>query len=135
MTTSQLELQPAPTKPASVNIWLQHAAGRISFEDLRGYALDRIDPNLSPNEREAAEKAINDAVYGLMMVIDGVSGSLRNETAAVKLFVSARLLNQSEQVSVEIDLNQGDGMCMGYHDWMNGDFGEYALAVTKPRKT
>ncbi len=53
----------------------------ILFEDVRAYALEQIDPKLPPDVRAAAEKSIDDAVYGLMMVIDGVNGFLRNANA------------------------------------------------------
>lgn len=101
---------------------------------MRGYALERIDPNLSSEAQAAAQKAINDAVYGLMMVIDGVSGTLRNEQQAVELSVVVSLLNRnSEEVVAEIDLREGDGMCMGYHGWLDGDYGEDPVAVVVER--
>ncbi|OYQ39413.1 hypothetical protein CHU94_18790 [Rhodoferax sp. TH121] len=134
MASNQLQLQSPPSKKRSFEHWLQHAAGRIIFEDMRGYALERIDPNLSSEAQAAAQKAINDAVYGLMMVIDGVSGTLRNEQQAVELSVVVSLLNRnSEEVVAEIDLREGDGMCMGYHGWLDGDYGEDPVAVVVER--
>lgn len=134
MASNQLELQSPPGKKRSFEHWLQHAAGRIIFEDMRGYALERIDPNLSSEAQAAAQKAINDAVYGLMMVIDGVSGTLRNEQQAVELSVVVSLLNRnSGEVAAEIDLRDGDGMCMGYHGWLEGDCGEEPVAVVVER--
>lgn len=134
MASNQLELQSPPGKKSSFEHWLQHAAGRIIFEDMRGYALERIDPNLSSEAQAAAQKAINDAVYGLMMVIDGVSGTLRNEQQAVELSVVVSLLNRnSGEVAAEIDLRDGDGMCMGYHGWLEGDYGEEPVAVVVER--
>jgi hypothetical protein len=135
MPSYQLELQSPPRDERSFELWLQHAAGRIIFEDVRGYALERIDPTLSPEARAAAEKAINDTVYGLMMVIDGVSGTLSNEEQTVELSVAVRLVNQeSGEAAAQIDLREGDGMCMGYHGWVEGDYGEDPVAVQKPRE-
>jgi hypothetical protein len=126
----QLELQSPPSDERSFELWLQHAAGRIIFEDMRGYARERIDPKLSSEAQAAAEKAINDAVYGLMMVIDGVSGTLRNDQQSVELSVVVSLLNRnSGEVAAQIDLREGDGMCMGYHGWLEGDYGEDAVAL------
>lgn len=68
-----------------------------------------------------------------MMVIDGVTGSLRNDTQAVELSVTARLLEtDSGDVVAEVDLREGDGMCMGYHGWLDGDYGEDLVAIPKP---
>ena len=132
MSSSKLELQPCSEEPRPLELWLQHAAGRIVFEDVRSYALERIGPKVSVEARAAAEKAIDDAVYGLMMVIDGVSGRIANDTYAVELSVAVKLLNrETDDVIAEMDLTQGDGMCMGYHRWVDGDFGEDAVATSR----
>jgi len=55
----------------------------LSFEDVRRYAIERIDPQLSADARAAAEKGIDDAVYGLMMIIDGVTGGISNANRSV----------------------------------------------------
>ena len=134
MASWQLELQPPPRDDRSFELWLQHAAGRILFEDVRGYALERVDPELSPDTRAAAEKAINDAVYGLMMVIDGVSGTLGNDQQAVELSVIVKLHDQESGETTELDLKEGDGMCMGYHGWLEGDYGKDPVANPKPQQ-
>lgn len=132
MASWQLELQQPPKEARAFDLWLQHAAGRILLEDVRGYALEKIDSGLSDDARAAAEKGINDALYGLMMVIDGVSGELANESQHVELSVQVRLVddNLSNIVAAQ-DLREGDGMCMGYHGWLEGDFGENPVAVEK----
>ncbi|AVP95695.1 hypothetical protein C7S18_00125 [Ahniella affigens] len=130
MASYQLELQSPPSDERSFELWLQHAAGRIIFEDVRDYAKGKMDPNLSSEAKAAAEKAINDAVYGLMMVIDGVAGSLRNGQQAVEISAVVSLLNRSSgEVAAQLDLREGDGMCMGYHGWIEGDFGEDPIVV------
>lgn len=135
MASWQLELQPPPHGERSIELWLQHAAGRIIFEDVRGYALDQVDPSLSSEARAAAEKAINDTVYGLMMVIDGVTGALSNSDQAVELSVAVQLRDRkSDSVIAEIDLKEGDGMCIGYHGWLEGDYGEDQIATPKPQQ-
>jgi hypothetical protein len=32
----------------------------------------------------------------------------------------------------EVDLRNGDGMCMGYHGWLEDDFGKDPVAVARP---
>jgi len=133
MASWQLELHEPPQGDRELELWLQHATGRILFEDVRGYAIDRIEQALSAEAHAAAKKGIDDALYGLMMVLDGVTGALANETQRVELAVQARLVNRSpEKIVVELDLKDGDGMCMGYHGWLEGNYGEDPVVVRKP---
>ncbi|PQO45394.1 hypothetical protein [Blastopirellula marina] len=119
-------LTEAPNAPRQLELWLQHAAGCIIWEDVRNYAREQIDPSLSEEARSAALEAIDHAVYGLMMLIDGINVPLRNDRQEITLSVTAKLTDrESEQTISELDLFDGDGMCMGYHFWMEGDFGEY----------
>ncbi len=130
MASCELELQAPPTEPRAFELWLQHAAGRILFEDVRAYARGNIDPALSAEARTAAEKGIDDALYGLLMVIDGASGTLANEAQHVELGVQVRLVNHApEEIVAEMDLRDGDGMCMGYHGWLKGDYGRSPVAL------
>lgn len=133
MASWQFELQAPPMGDRAIELWLQHAAGRILFEDVRGYAIDQIKPTLSAEARAAAQKGIDDALYGLMMVLDGVTGALANEAQRVELVVQAKLVNHSpEKLVAQLDLRDGDGMCMGYHDWLEGYYGEDPVAALKP---
>jgi hypothetical protein len=132
MASWKLELNHPPQEKRAFELWLQHAAGRILFEDVRGYAIERIDPNLTAEARAAVQKGIDDALYGLMMVIDGVSGGLGNDEQTVELSVSVKLLtNKSEETAAEMTLRDGDGMCIGYHGWLEGDYGEHQVATPR----
>jgi hypothetical protein len=132
MASYEFELTPAPTDERGYELWLQHCIGFILFEDVRGYARERIAPDLPPEARAAAEKGIDDALYGLMMVLDGVSGTLANRAEQVKLKVLATHLRGDEPLG-EIDLFEGDGRCMGYHGWLEGDFGDDPIATPRSR--
>ena len=135
MATWQHELVDAPTEPRARELWLQHAAGFIIFEDVRRYATERIDPALPRDVRAAVQKEIDDAAGGLMQVIDGVTGGLSNASHTVYIDFIARLASRGVSgncdVLSEINLRQGDGMCMGYHGWLEGDFGKSPVAVPK----
>jgi hypothetical protein len=132
MASWELELHAPPEGKRQLELWLQHAVGRILIEDVRGYATERIDQALSVEARSAARKGIDDALYGLMMVLDGVSGALVNESQRVEIAVQARLVNRDPQeVVAELDLMAGDGMCMGYHGWLEGDYGKNPVVVEK----
>jgi hypothetical protein len=132
MATCDFTLAPAPTTERLLELWLQHAAGLIIFEDVRGYALERLGPNLDEKAREVATKAIDDAIYGLMMVLDGVTGSLRNSEYWLGLKTEVYLkVKQTGEHIASVDLLRGDGMCMGYHRWLAADFGEEPKAIPK----
>jgi hypothetical protein len=138
MATWQYQLIEPPAEDRARELWLQHAAGFIVFEDVRRYAMDRIDPALKGEARAAVQKGIDDAVYGLMMIIDGVTGGISNATHNVYIDFIARLESKGEPAigaKSEIHLRRGDGMCMGYHGWLEGDFGKHPLAAPRVQKT
>jgi hypothetical protein len=130
MSAFEFSLEDVPPDPRELELWLQHASGFIFLEDVRNYALGRLDPASGRETRAVVVKAVNDALYGLMMVIDGVSGVLRREETKVELSVTARLVHGAE-VTAELNLRDGDGMCMGYHGWLEGDFGTDPIAIPR----
>ncbi len=125
------ELSPLPRDSRARKLWLQHAAGFILFEDVRRYAASRVDAALDEDAKRAVLASIDEAVYGLMMVADGVSGRLANPTHSVELKLSV-VVREGEKVVEELNLADGDGMCMGFHGWVDDDFG--AVPVVRPRK-
>ena len=132
MPTWQFELASPPDEARARALWLQHAAGFLLFEDARQYARDRLDPNLSDAERAVAEKAIDDTLYGLMMILDGVSGALQNATHHVELRTQVCLVRGADHALEEfVDLAMGDGMCQGFHGWREGDFGRHPVAARR----
>lgn len=132
MGSSDFVLGPLPPAGRRRELWLQHAAGFIFFEDVRGYAIRRLDPGLDEKAKAAALKAIDDAVYGLMMVLDSVSGGLGNSEYSVHLETRVCLAEKKEGIGERIEsvsLFEGDGMCMGYHGWLESDFGKDPIVV------
>lgn len=117
------KLTTPPTDERARELWLQHAAGFIVFEDIRKYALEQIPANIDDTTKKLVEKGIDDAVYGLMMIMDGVTGSLSNEEYVVTLENNIKLERNGETIQV-INTLEGDGMCMGFHGWKDNDFGE-----------
>lgn len=136
MATYQYTLVVPPKEARARELWLQHAAGFILFENIRRYAMERVDPALPADLRAAVQKGIDDTVYGLMMVIEGVSGGLSNDSHTVYIDFIARYAERNDtedgRVLSEVDLRQGDGMCMGFHGWLEGDFGTSPVAVYNP---
>ncbi len=96
MATWQYELVEPPSEPRARELWLQHAAGLILFENVRSYAMDKMDPALPNETREAVRKGIDDAVYGLMMVIDGVTGGISNANYNVFIDFVVRIATRTD---------------------------------------
>jgi hypothetical protein len=135
MATYQHTLTSPPKDPRARELWLQHAAGFILFQDSRAYAIDQIDPRLDAKARAAVVKGIDDALYGLMMIVDGVSGQLSNDSDEVSITMLVRrarkALSGAPAVLEELDLQKGDGMCLGIHGWRDGDFGKNPPALLR----
>ena len=111
-----------PEKDRDSELWMQHAAGFLVFENIRKYALDKINPETDEHSKAQIVKGINDAIYGLMMQMDGVFDPLENEEYRLELQSNIVLFKNDEAIEV-INTLDGDGMCMAYHDWLEGDFG------------
>jgi hypothetical protein len=111
-----------PKDERNRELWLQHAAGFILFQDMRKYAIDKLPSTLDDKTREIAINAIDDTVYGLMMIMDGVTGSVSNNEYTVTIESIIRLDRSGERIQ-ELNTLEGDGMCMGFHGWVDGDFG------------
>jgi hypothetical protein len=58
-----------------------------------------------------------------MMIMDGVTGCLKNDDYSVTIENVITLERNGEKIQ-EINTFNGDGMCMGYHGWKENDFGE-----------
>jgi hypothetical protein len=105
-------------------LWFQNAAGYILNRDAGLYAVRQLDPDLSPDARAAALKAINDTLYGMCMIADGVTGGISTPEGHTSL--SIQVDHQPEEASstmpFRLDLFDGDGACMGYHAWIEGNF-------------
>ena len=115
-----------PIDERARELWLQHAAGLIIFEDIRKYAIEQISSDTDDKTKEKIIKGIDDAVYGLMMIMDGVTGSLKNDEYSVTIENVITLERNGEKIQ-EINTFNGDGMCMGYHGWRENDFGENGI--------
>jgi len=120
-----------PAGDRSRELWLQHAAGFIIFEDMRNYAVKQIPADTDAKTRRQILNGIDDAIYGLMMIMDGVVGVLENDEYKVS-FESNILLERNGEVIQKINTFHGDGMCMGFHDWRDGDFGEDSIYTIVP---
>jgi hypothetical protein len=87
---------------------------------------------LEDSVRAETIKGINNAIYGLMMILDGVSGKLKSPDLTVSLETKVVLSKKDDYgedlIIHEVNLREGEGMCMGYHKWLEGDFGKDLVA-------
>jgi len=136
----EFRLAKPPSGRRALELWMQHAAGLIFFEKVRAAGIATIEPGVRGEIRAAVELAVDATAYALMMQIDGVSGGLRGGGHELELSFGVQL-TRGESVVGKLDLREGDGMCMGFHSWVDGDFGEDAVVArphakkTRTRKT
>lgn len=123
-----VELANPPEDERSKELWLQHAAGFIVFENIRKYALKKISPDVDSLTRSQIMKGIDDTIYGLMMQMDGFFMPLENDNYRLELQTMIQLYKDNELIQ-SFDTKDGDGMCMGYHDWIDGDFGADDIVI------
>jgi len=107
--------------------WIQvgNTFGRHVMASSRDYAFERIPKSVSTEVREIAARAVLDAIYGMMMLLDGVAEAKIDESHRAEYVLSARIRNTERDQPIEqFELApEGDGLCMGFHGWAAGDFG------------
>lgn len=123
----EFELGPPPSGLGAQEIWMQHAVGFILFERVRAAGLATLDPTAPSAVRTAVELAVDAATYALMMQIDGVSGGLSGPRTSIELTFGVEMRSEDDAVLSKVDLREGDGMCMGFHSWVEGEFGEHPV--------
>lgn len=111
-----------PSDERDRELWMQHGAGYIVFENIRKYAINKIPSEIDETLREAHLKAIDNTIYGMMMQMDGIFNPLENEKYRLALQTNI-VLYKDEEVIEELSTLDGDGMCMGFHGWIDDDFG------------
>lgn len=117
-----------PEDERSKELWMQHAAGFMVFENIRKYAVSKISIDVDCSTRSQIIKGIDDTIYGLMMQMDGFFIPLENDSYRLELQTIIQLYKDNELIQ-SLDTKEGDGMCMGYHDWMDGDFGADDIVI------
>jgi hypothetical protein len=107
--------------------WIKfgHTFGRHLMESARDYAFQRIDPSASAKSRALAEKAALDAIYGVLMLFDGIPLNKIGPSHAIDYALLARVREHPDgdnPVEVVELAPRGDGLCVGYHMWVDGEY-------------
>lgn len=115
-----------PSDPQARWVQAGNTFGRHLMAASRDYAFSRIPGSTPPEERKIAQKAALDAIYGMMMLLDGVADTKIDKLHRVEYVLLAQVLQAAHPQPVEqFELApNGDGLCMGYHGWVAGDFGQ-----------
>ncbi len=116
------ELAIPPSDERDRELWMQHGAGYIIFENIRKYAIGKIPSDIDQTQRAVHLAAIDNTLYAMMMQMDGVFDDLENKTYRLTLQTNI-VLYKEDKVVEELDTLHGDGMCMGFHGWLKNDFG------------
>jgi len=95
----------------------------------RDFAHDQIPPDASSEARRIAEEAVSNALYGVMMLLDGVaSSSIDPEPSKhrAQYVLLSRIRDTGGNVLDTFELAPGgDELCMGLGMWMEGEFGSH----------
>jgi hypothetical protein len=116
-----------PENERDRELWMQHAAGHIIFHNIRRYAMRKIPQDLDDATKEKIIDGIDNTIYGYMMMLDGAFEPFTNDSYEVSIDTKIVLSKNDGEIVHAIDTLEGDGMCMGYHGWMEGDFGEVPI--------
>jgi hypothetical protein len=113
--------------PSSRWIDCGHTFGRHLMASVRDYAFERIPKGTRPRARALAKKAALDAIYGMMMLLDGIPWNGIDEDHHVRYALEARIIDsrRGSKVVERFELAPGgDELCMAYHGWVKDEFGD-----------
>ena len=99
--------------------------GRHLMNAARKYAFGCIPKSTDLKTTEIAQKAALDAIYGTMMLLDGVSDTKIDAEHQAEYVLHSRIRRtDTGEMLEEFELApDGDGLCMGFHGWVAGGFG------------
>ena len=130
MAIDKFELVDPPDAPQARELWLQHAFGFVVAEDVRSAVLEEFRRDAHPAHEAAVERAVDATIYRFMMLFDGVTGGLRNSERRIEADLILRL-RRGDVIEDELRVADGDGLCMGVHEWFAGEFGEHPVATRR----
>lgn len=125
MSPSRIELGQVSEDAHARLIYVSNVFGRVYFRAARDPFRDRVR-SLPPPLRPEMEELLDGALYAVLQVLDGVTDHVGNDNLKVEFVLSARLRDKANRSVVdEIELGpNGEGLCMGFHGWVEGDFGD-----------
>jgi hypothetical protein len=124
MRLNELDIGPLPEDAHARLIHLSNVLGRVLFDSVRNPARERAQA-MPEGVRREAEMLVDDVLYGVAQILDGVTRPIGNDRLDMQLVISARLRYKgSGEVGEVVELGpNGEGLCMGFAGWVEGDFG------------
>jgi hypothetical protein len=99
-----------------------HNFGHILLTHARNGAVQDV----APEHRDVATKAATDALYNVMMILEGIVGPEIGEEHTLEFALVARIRERTNQSVVveqfELAPEGEEPACMGFHFWAEGDF-------------
>jgi hypothetical protein len=103
-----------------------HTFGHLLMTHARDDAIRQIPANAPEETKAIASKAAVDALYNVMMILEGVVGAPGDENRSLEFALVTRVRNREKPYAVveEFELAPGgeESACMGFHFWTDGDF-------------
>ena len=125
MDDHEPELTVMPADLDDRSLWLQHAVGFEVMRRVREPARDRAAASFTGDELERAYALIDGTIYDLFMLIEGIPLSLRNADHEIIVDLVGRVERRSDGEAItQQSMRDGDGITVGYHGWIAGDYGD-----------
>ncbi len=103
-----------------------HTFGHLLMTHARDEAIAKIPPNASDEAREVATKTVVNALYNVMMILEGIvrASAVANHYLEFALMARVRESETPCQILEEFELapEGEESACMGFHFWTDGDF-------------
>ena len=112
-----------PADPLDRWIYAGHTFGRHLMRSARDYAYQRIPADASEETQAVAKDAAFYALYGVMMLLDGITKNEIDPDHRATYVLSLQVRDTTGAVVKTVELApDGDGLCMGIHAWMADEF-------------
>jgi hypothetical protein len=125
-------METAMVKPRPYREWRADPTGR--WRDvfhtfghlLLTHARDGAIQSAAGKHKDVAAKAATDALYNLMMILEGVVGAEIDADHSIEFALVARVRRKAEEdaITEQFELAPGgaEPACMGFHLWTEGEF-------------
>jgi hypothetical protein len=120
----EMDMGPLPSDAHDRLIHLSNVFGRVLFDAARDPARERASA-LPEASRDEALALVDEVLYAVVQVLDGVTRPIGNDQVDMQIVVSARLRDKATgEISELVELGpEGEGLGMGFAGWVEGDFG------------
>jgi hypothetical protein len=120
----EMDIGPLSSDAHDRLIHLSNVFGRVLFDTARDPARERASA-LPEASREEVLALVDDLLYAVVQVLDGVTRPIGNDHLSMEIVASARLRDKTTgEVSEVVELGpDGEGLGMGFAGWVEGDFG------------